>query len=106
MVPRVTLTDQLMTMTRNPKLFQIVEGSPASEEIVRILKKKFPDDAKVEGRFDHTEDQLIRLEGKTYILFNQNSQGQLPLLKDTATDLGFVWSEHQIPQQGVPLLQN
>lgn len=93
--------DQLMTLTRNPKLFQILEGSPASEEIVRILKEKFPDDAKVEGRFDHAEDQLIRLEGKTYILFNQNSQGQLPLLKDMATDLGFVWSEHQVPQQGV-----
>ncbi len=89
--------DRLMEVTGKPSLFHVAEGPPTPEEVVRQVRDRFPNDAIVADRFDHEDDELVRLQGKTYVLFNQNSKGLLPLLEQEARKLGLAWRESQVP---------
>lgn len=93
LVERGVSPNQLAELTGTRNLFHVAEGSPSEEELTTQIRERSPRDAYAVGRYDHQEEQLIRFQGKTYALFNQNSKGLLPLLEPEAQKFGMTWRE-------------
>ncbi len=83
----------LAEAARSPRLWFKADGAPDSKEVRDQIAQDFPGDRQAVGRFDTGDDQLIRLDGRTYALRNQNSRAILPLLQAIAAEAGLTWRE-------------
>lgn len=85
--------EMLANSLGNPRLWYRAEGEVSGETLREEIRRLHPTDPQKASRYDLGAADLVRVNGATYALYNQNSAAQLPGLQSLATGLGIRWED-------------